>query len=775
MFFTCVVYIAGLLAYFEESAIVILAILVAGFVVAIVKNYISPKIILLWLFMFFFAYFNADLRINDSDYLYKVAPKDVVIKGQIVSIPDTGFENKTRFFFNVSDIFYDDELHSVSAKTYVRIDCTKEQMKNFKIGDFYKINGKLRAPFKVTNPSQFDYGKYLRNFNAFSLFYSTYDNCYRVEEKIGAKWGVVQHLNNLRTKIITTHSKYLKSPNLEILGGIVFGDDAISPPDHIKDAFTNSGLLHILAASGMNVALIYGIWFFLLNKFRVPYKVIVASGIFIVSFYTLMTGMGASVLRAATILIFVLIGKLINRDVHSISLLSFVALIMLIINPSYINDVSFQLSFIVTFGLLVMMPFITEKLKPYIPPYFTGILFVPLVAQIWVTPIQMYYFNSFSLYSFFANVFAMPFLTVISFGGFISSVLSIITPISDIVCRVFDFVLNPFLNILVWISTFFASLPESLMTMPKPSAVQILLYYSLVILLIFIIKHGFSRKTVTSLFIISFSLFMLSVNYSNKMEIITFDVQNADAILLKTPDNKYFIIDSGKMPYNSGKSQAKYVINKYLKDRGVKNIDGMILTHFDADHAGGAEDLISSLNIKHVYVNSLNDKSPIAQNLYAKYPEKLRLVHNGQTIYKQDNAKVQLFEAGFSGKKSSSNENSIMTLASEGEHDTLLMGDAGVEAFEKVQAKLPKKVEVLKVGHHGAKNVVNKKMLDRLNPDYAIISTGKNNYGHPNGVVLDTLKSNNVKVLRTDRNNAIKLDSTRVQSFSKEKGWVDIK
>ena len=73
----------------------------------------------------------------------------------------------------------------------------------------------------------------------------------------------LQRINNFREDIISVHSKYLKSPNLEILGGIVFGDDAVSPPKNIKQSFINSGLLHILAASGMNVAFIYSFFFFL--------------------------------------------------------------------------------------------------------------------------------------------------------------------------------------------------------------------------------------------------------------------------------------------------------------------------------------------------------------------------------------------------------------------------------------------------------------------------------------------------------------------------------
>ena len=94
---------------------------------------------------------------------------------------------------------------------------------------------------------------------------------------------------------------------------------------------------------------------------RINFKVKVSIGMIMVVIYSLMTGLGASVVRATFMMLFVLIGKLIDRDSHSISLLSFVALLMLLYNPMYIADVGFQLSFIVTFGILLMSPNIPKS------------------------------------------------------------------------------------------------------------------------------------------------------------------------------------------------------------------------------------------------------------------------------------------------------------------------------------------------------------------------------------------------------------------------------
>lgn len=756
MFFTCVVYIVGLWAYFNGTAVVMAGLIMLLSIFAILKNYLSPRLVLFWYFMFFFAFFNASLKIKNSDALYQIAPQNAIIQGQIISIPNT-VNDKTKFFFNVSKINYNGKVENINAKTLVSIYSDKANFSKFDIGETYNIQGKLRAPFEVSNPSQFDYGKYLKNFNTFTLFYADNKNCSIQNSKLSLKWQFLQKVNNIRNEIINTHARCLKSPNLELLGGIVFGDDAISTPEDIKMSFQHSGLLHLLAASGMNVALIYGIWFFILRKMKVPFNFAVSSGIFIIILYTMMTGLGPSVIRAAFMLIFILIGKLIDRDTHSISLLSFVALLMLIYNPAYINDVGFQLSFLVTFGLLTTAPVVFEKVKK-MPAWLSGAIFVPIIAQLWVAPIQMYYFNSFSLYSIFANIAILPFITIISFGGFISAVLALIKPLATQICLIFDFFLNPVLNILVAISDYFAKLPHSLIQTPQPNILQIFLYYSIVLLITALFKWGRNKKVILIICLLFTALIASCINFPNHyLETIAFDVQNADSFLIKTPQDKYFLIDSGKMSYKGGKTQAQMIILAYLKDKGIKNIEGLIITHFDSDHAGGAVNLIENLNIKNVYVNSLNDKSSLAQKIYFYAKGKVKLAKNNEIIYRENNLTIKNLLAKFN-RQNFENENSIITLISDKDFDELFMGDAGFMAFDKIKKDLPARIEILKVGHHGAKNVINKAFLDRINPQVAIISTGLNNYGHPNGVTLDILIRHGVKILRTDRQRALKID-----------------
>lgn len=755
MFMTSLVFMAGVLACFYKCEIIWASSITILLITLLALKFLSIKRVLVLILVFHAGFFLTFFKIKNYDELIPLAPADAVFSGKIISIPDSSAGDKAKFFMQVETL----NGKPIHGKTLATISSDLQNLSKLNIGETIKFKGNLRKPFTSTNPSQFDYSAYLRNFNVFTVLYSDDANFVIMQSDSALKWKFLSGLNNTRNRIIKTHSKYLKSPNLEILGGIVFGDDAVAPPDYIKNSFINSGLLHILAASGMNVAFIFTFWFIILKFLRVPYKPRVLSGMLMVILYTLMTGLGPSVVRAALMMLFVLAGKLIDRDTHSVSLLSLVAVLMLIYNPAYINDVSFQLSFLVTFGLLTTAGIVSAKLDK-IPDWIKAPILIPLIAQIWIAPIQMFYFNTFSLYSIFANISTVSLLSIISFGGFVSSALAIIPQISDFVCCIFDFFMKYLLNILVWISDFFANLPNSLLSTTHPDILQLALYYIMLLAVTVLLKYEKYKQAIITTICISLVIFCTTIKPpSHELEVIAFDVGNADSFMIKTPQNKYFFIDTGKAPYKSGNSQAKIIMLKYLKDRGIKNIEGIIVTHFDNDHSGGTVDFIENRKVKTLYLNSFEKSTTTSKEIFKSVKrnnQKMKIAQNNEVIYTEPNLKIKTFKTNISGKNHS-NDSSTITLLSYKNFDMLFMGDAGITSFDKVKKDIPHNVEVLKVGHHGGPNVVNEEMLTRLGNKISLISTGINYFGHPNKGTLDILR--NTEILRTDILNSIKIST----------------
>lgn len=771
-------YILGLIGYFSDKVPIIALLLLVLTLFLLHKKLISNKFSIFLYLIFMFAIANCNFQVKESDALSTIAPQQATITARITSIPTTNFKDKTKFYADVKKVQYSSiTKNNINAKTLVTLFKDGNDFNSLEIGDILDLTGKLNIPRESKNPSQFDYRNYLRNFDTFTVFYADSRSQKLLSKADTPYWKFLQNINKTRSKIIQKHAQNIKSPNIELLGGIVFGDDAINPPDYIKKSFINSGLLHILAASGMNVTLIFGLWFFISQKFRFHYKLSILTGILLILFYTSMTGFGPSILRASLMLIFILLGKLIDRDADSLALLFFVATILLIYDPAMINQVSFQLSFIVTFGLLLTCPMIFDKIENKIFNFVLSACLVPLIAQVYVAPIQMFYFNTFSTYSLLANIAIIPFLTIVSFIGFVSSILALIPAIALYICKFAAFVLNPLLNIMLYISNFFANLPNSLLTTTHPSLVQLILFYSAIISLTLLIKPEVKPKKlviITSLIWVCFIASLIPIKNTD-CEIIVFDVGNADSTLIKTPKNEYIMIDTGKKPYFNGASSANQILLKYMRDHGIRKLEALILTHFDSDHSGGAIDILTNIPVETIYINAHKSDSETFKdiinylklnNLKYKTPK-----HNEVIVKEGDFSLVNITPKEIAAYDE--NEKSLITLIKYKNHKILLPGDAGITVLNKLQRTEIKDIDVIKAGHHGSENSLDKKLLKLMSPKAVVISTGKNSYGHPNKQILKLLKDNNIKTLRTDYNNSIKVSmnnkNLKIQSYNTQK------
>ena len=752
-------FIFGVISFFTQVqfiAVIIIAVILA---VLIYLNKIKALAGFLLFLTFLGGFYISDLKVNDSDELYYLAPKNnVTLEGKVVSIIETNKNDRTRFYFSVDRLTSNNNVKdNLKSKTIVTLFEPKEVYSKIQIGDTLKLTGNLRTPQDASNPNEFSYKNYLKNENTFSALFVQKDNFEIVKKPEQVSWKFLQKINNQRNYIIEKHSKVLKSPYLELLGGVVFGDDAINPTDGLKESFRISGLLHLLAASGLNVGLIFGIWFFVGSLFKLNYKVNVITGSLLILIYTCMTGFSPSILRATIMIEFILLGKLIDRQADNIALLSFVCFLMLLYKPSWICSVSFQLSFLVTLGLIISMPYITDKIKNLhkIWQFMINCAAVPVIAQIWVLPLQVYYFNTISIYSVFANVLVLPFITVVSFIGFISSILAGLSFIPNFIIKIFDLILYPFLVVTVKISDFISSLPHANFTTIQPSLFQVIVYYICIIGITgFLIFENKNKKLLYSVILIFIILLASFVKIpDNKLHLTFFSVKNADSCLVKTPKNHYFVIDTGKQSFSGNYSQGEGIIAKYLLLKGVTKIDFVLLTHLDNDHIGGTLGLLKRIKVKKVFVNGDIPTSKTSKELFDYLKENkipYEIVKNNTLLYEEDNLKLNAY---LNKSIDSENENSIINLLRYKDFNALFMGDAGENAYDILPENI--KINVLKLGHHGAQGTINKKVLNQIEPEFVIISTGPNQYGHPHFSIIDLLIENNVHYLRTDNKNTI--------------------
>ena len=749
---------------------------------------IDFKKVLLLFFIFILGLTRAHFSISHESFIDELYDNQAELKGIVTSSKDIRYStNKVRFYVEIINLKAKNHLFEPKdEKILLVLDNNKDVLKKSKIGDIIKVKGKLRPVYNSSNPYQFDYKKYLLNSDCYSVLYvdnNTLEKLGQIRVSKNLKndfYLVSRKFETLREKIIEKHSKNIKSPKLEILGGIVFGCETINPDDKIKEQFKNSGLLHLLAASGLNVALIFGIWWYLANLIKIPYNVSILIGCAFVILYTFMTGFPPSILRAGLMLLFVLFGKVINRTASSSALIFFVGFLILLFYPKMLFDIGFQLSFAVTFGLITTCEAVISKfnkleenykekyknssrIKKYLfslfsPKCLVSIVLIPLVAQIWVIPLQMHYFNNFAPYSVLANVLVVPFIGLLSFSGFLGSILALIPKFSDYLVYIFDFLANPLLSLLIKISEIFSSLKYSLIPTMGLNLFQIFLFWGLILVFVLNLKDDFHKKKNFKIFLIMLSIFLLSlVNFkifNHNLEIMMFDVKNADCFLIKTPKNKYIMIDTAKKSYK-GISDARMIIIPYLLNERIKRLETLILTHFDLDHCAGTLDILSTLKAKTIYIQKNEAKSKTSKEIlnYLKN-EKLnyKIAKNNEIIYKEDDLTIKTFKIDPKNLKNQDkldNEGSIITLLSYKNKNILFMADSGVMAFSEIKKFLPERIDILKVGHHGAKEVVDLDMIKRINPSVALISTGTNYFGHPHYSTMNLFFKQKVKTIST--------------------------
>lgn len=734
--------------------------------------------VLLIIFLLSGFYYNA--AATDRDNLSELAPsKNITATGRIISLPDKTLSGRTRFFFKVYTIEKNGKTKKIeNSKTVVNIYDNKRRFEQLNIGDVIEITGNLNIPFDSQNPSQFSYRNYLKDKKVFTTISSRGEN-YELKKDRNIFWSFIKNINLTRDKIIKKHSQYLKSPKLELLGSIVFGDNAVGVPDSVTDSFVHSGLLHLLAASGLNVALIFGIWFFLLAKLNINYRVNILSGMAVILVYMLMTGLPPSITRAGIMLELALFAKLIERKSEAMTLLAVVGAAMLLHNPLYIKDISFQLSFIVTFGLIFCAKLINHKFG-IIPLWASSAVLIPIIAQLWVLGFQVFYFNNIALYSVFANIIVLPLVGVISFCGFAGSIISLI-PYTSPLCFLLDNAVSPFLSAILLISDTCKKLPHSLEYIHQPSFLDVFLYYTIIFILFLIIQTKFSQKVAKILkYLTAILILTLSFSYSkpapnDNLDIIFFSVGNADAILIKTPENNYITVDSGNLGFG-GYSSGRGVINEYFKDNGIKTLSAIIFTHYDRDHIGGGADIIKFADVKSVIMPKTKCTTSTCRLLFDELDKssktKKYIIETSKELVLSNRVKTKIIAP----KAKNDNDSSLVTYLVHNKFSALLLGDNTKKSFPEIKKHLTQPITVLKLGHHGGARTINDDMLNFLNPKLIVISVGQNSYKHPRKKTLEIIEKHKIPVLRTDRNNAVKISSsgktTNVYTYNpKKKKW----
>ena len=524
-------------------------------------------------------------------------------------------------------------------------------------------------------------------------------------------------------------------------------------------AFQVSGLRHVVAVSGLHVSILFSIIYLFFGQRRV---LNVLFGIPLLILFAAVAGFTPSIIRACIMQALILLALLVDKEYDPSTAIAFAALVILAVNPVAITSVSLQLSvgcmigifafseplrlYLLSFGKLKQKAK-GKSLRAKLIRWVSSSVSVTLSAMTVTVPLCAIYFGMVSLVSILANLLTLWVISFIFYGIMLSCALAYLwTPVGGIISWTVS-----------WLIRYVLSVADLLSQFPLAAVYTDSIYIICWLILSYLLLAAFflwKRKNplITAAGILSLLVLCVALSWLepklDDTRVSVIDVGQGQSILLQQGEEHYLVDCGGEHVGITADTVANFLLSQ-----GIFRLDGVILTHYDTDHAGSLLELLTCVKTDSIYMPDLYDSNGLRQKIEAAYPEKIRLL-KGITEIKLESGKITLF----SGEpKADDNENSVCVLFQPENCDILITGDRNAEGERALlkQTRLPQ-LELLVAGHHGSHLATSFDLLLETRPQAVVISVGENNrYGHPRQEVLERLNRFGCEIYRTDMQGTI--------------------
>jgi len=700
-----------------------------------------------------------------------------------------------------------------SAHGNVRL-YTPELYEKLEAGDRVRFFARLRQPREFKNPGSFNYPRYLLT-----------QGIGAVGSLVGPKWivktgerpltwftRVTGKARQIIDKAIGDSRESSLSPSPSpatgrgdaagILKAMIIGRQG-EISQETRDAFSHTGLAHLLSISGLHVGYVALIVFFLV-RFALGWwprialflplpRLAAVVSLPAVWFYVAIADFPVSALRAAIMITIFFIALLTQWRRDLLSALATAVFLILIILPASLFSVSFQLSVMSVFAIIILTPVFKECIDGWIAhtnDFFKKIVrpilqiaAVTLAATLGSAPLVALNFHFVSAIGLIANLVAVP------FAGIVLMPLAIAASIVSFI-HSSAIVWEPAIasaNILLHFIKFIDRHGDALVVSWIPSTTEIILAYAVIAIVVFWRRLAYKRLVagvVGALFIMDFGYWHIKPMINKSLEVTFLDVGHGDSIVMRFPNGKVALIDGGGVK-GSDFDIGRHVVIPALLRMGIHHVDKLILTHPHHDHYKGLATVAEQMRPNFIYTNGgdapeeeWDDWQDFLNRVQKKRVPIVSLAGpDNQTrpfVMEEGGAKLKIFAP--SARDVSildPNDASLVTRLSYGERSFLLTGDL-MQVGERLwlDAHLGVSSDILKIGHHGSETSTSDGFLKAVKPAIAVITVGEHNqYGVPDQIVLDRLSSVGARIYRTDRDGAITVrtngNSLDVETFVK--------
>jgi competence protein ComEC len=704
----------------------------------------------------------------NNNPLNKLSSYDYIdFQGRLYKSVSRGHE-RDYLYLRVKKVF--SENREMKIRRNLRISVLHTQAKqpslDLHTNDLIKVSAKLSPSQGYRNFSASELERYFKSQN---IHNKAFTKSPMLIEKLesGKKTSFLRAISILRRKLqrgIEHHFSDPRnsrlSPQGAVVEAILLGERGRMDPE-ISRSLQEAGIFHLFAISGAHIAIISFFLFSVFRFLRIPDRANYILLIFFLLLYAFLVEGRPSVIRATTMALAFLIGKLIWRNVNLLNTLSISAFILLLVNPFNLFSIGFQLTFVATLSIILFFPKVINFL-PRLPLRISEIFALSLTAQMGVLPFVALAFNRITFSSLILNFAAIPVVALIMASGYIFLILTLISPLaSGLLAHFIHFLVT----ILFAISQSTDFIPGVSFRIPTPSVFVIIGYFFS--LGLFLLPVRMKRyKLFTSVCFVIFLGILITYPFpsqSKTLKLTFIDVGQGESILIEFPGHKKMLIDGGGTPEDTFDIGDR-IVSPFLWQKGIKKIHYLVLTHAHPDHMNGFKAVAKNFKIAEFWEAFSPKDNPSYAELKELLPSQttFRRMFRGQEE-QIDGVKIEILNPIRKDPVVSEilNDESLVLRISYGQTAFLLTSDIGKKVEkELVQSSFALQSDVLKSPHHGSDTSSSEEFLSAVAPRFLIISVGAGNrYSLPDPEVIQRYQETGAQIYRTDRTGAVEISS----------------
>lgn len=649
----------------------------------------------------------------------------------------------------------------------------------FSRGDRIRFSTEIRTPRRLGIPGEFDFQRYLalQGILVTGRVQSHHDILLvrsAAEDSIQRQLDMVSQKLGDRIRLAVQDSRVSS-----VLVALVLGDQKRIPRD-LNDAYTRAGVNHILSVSGFHVGIIATFITLIILQICTRFetmllfcnlrKTTVLLAIPAMLFYLILTGSAAATTRAVIMLIACAIALYVERETDTLNLLLAAACLLIAVDPAALFDISFQLSFLSLWGIIIIVPYVTERFSSNLQGWLMLLLQV-LSASVAATAVTiipvLYTFKVASINGIITNILIVPLL---GYGAVLSGF--IVLPLLSVNPLLSEVLLWPSAK-MVWISNWIIDYCSKLPIIRFASVTSVDMFLFLLFMIcITFVNCRFKKKFLG----VVIPLLSLSIHLAdsppalNKLRITMLSVGQSESLLMTLPDGSSMLVDGGGYLHENGLDFGQKILLPALDSLGVHKLDRIILTHDHPDHSGGLDYVARNLPVGELWTTvrafSGNGFAKI-KTTFERNRVPIKLLNGGESLVLPGGVVMYvLHPQGNVGSKkaddiSDTNEESLVFRIKFGDFSAIFTADAGFGAESSMISNgAVLKSTVLKVGHHGSKYSTSSEFIGMVQPKVALISAGNaNRFGLPSERTVKLLRSRGIIVYRTDLDGTIEVTS----------------